>query len=74
MLIWWWLHCLQRVLQWREKSVVAAYLKRFVAAAAQKSGNSGLMFGRAYSGLSLAMQPGVQVRIEHSAGCLHAQP
>jgi hypothetical protein len=32
------------------------------AAATQRSGSGGLMFGRAYSGPGLAMQPGVQVR------------
>jgi hypothetical protein len=31
------------------------------AAAVQRSGSGGLMFGRAYSGPGLAMQPGVQV-------------
>jgi hypothetical protein len=33
------------------------------AAATQRSGSGGLMFGRAYSGPGLAMQPGVQVRL-----------
>jgi hypothetical protein len=32
------------------------------AAATQRSGSGGLVFGRAYSGPGLAMQPGVQVR------------